>query len=53
MNDWLLGRHVKEFTRVWYVCTDALEESPASIFKVEETEESPDDISTFLLHIAT
>lgn len=32
----------------WYVYTDTSEESPASAFKMEETEENPDDVSKFL-----
>jgi hypothetical protein len=36
----------------WYVCTDTSEESPASAFKMEETDESPDYVSKFLPRFA-
>ena len=42
MNDWLLGCHVK------VPGTYVPEESPASTFKVEETEERLDDVNRFL-----
>jgi len=45
MNDWLVG-----YSRqgAWYACTTSSEENPASTFKMEETKENPDDVSTFL-----